>query len=157
MSVLRQDRIKPAIYPEMLTTKFALDLDGAPHWKACFDTALTFVLRNVLRCDWDLTLVHGCYELIEGSGILTDHAWVEVGNTGEIVFDGVQQKFYDREDYERVMGCEALARYSNFTAMEVAAFNDTYGPWQSRLGWTDPGPVGDAMRHFRSIGIGTRK
>ena len=78
----------------------------------CFEKSLEFVMRLFRSLPSDdptregVLLVHGVR-----SGVMP-HGWVEL--PGDVVFDGVSQKFYRREDYYRVTGARPLYRYTVF-------------------------------------------
>lgn len=68
-------------------------------------------------------LVHGKWHT------LFDHAWVEL--PGDIVFDGVMQRFYGKEDYYREFETIKIAEYTLEEAIENVSRYDCYGLWHN--------------------------
>jgi hypothetical protein len=73
----------------------------------------------------ELRLVHGTLFIV---GIPFPHAWVEI--PGEIVFDPVEQEFYNRDDYSHVLHAKAEAHYTTAEASQHAISTNHYGPWK---------------------------
>jgi hypothetical protein len=77
-----------------------------------------------------VVLVHGTMRSPRHRGWLR-HAWVEL--PGDVVFDGVVQRFFTRESFYRVMGAHALIRYSWSEARRLSRTpRRPYGPWHRR-------------------------
>jgi len=76
-------------------------------------------------------LVHGTMRAAKRRAWLR-HAWVEL--PGDIVFDGVVQRFYRRDSYYSIIGAHALAEYSWTEARQLASTpRRPYGPWHRRV------------------------
>jgi hypothetical protein len=78
-----------------------------------------------------IKLVHGVYKpsfMEEHVG----HAWVKLPN--EIIFDGVLQRFYQREPYYNYYQCVKYNEY-NGKEMYKLGYEDggTFGPWENRV------------------------
>ncbi len=102
---------------------------GRRYWGDCFRRAAEYMLDRCLPgapCppQEGLRLVHGTGR--SGSE-LGAHAWVEL--PGDLVFDGVQQRFYDRADYGRVLGVTAEASYHPLEVVDRLRTTQRYGPW----------------------------
>lgn len=74
-------------------------------------------------------LVHGIYAPESFMSIKTGHAWVEL--PGNIIFDGVLQRFYRKEDYCREYKAEKMIEIDSVESayLEVANNDYCYGPW----------------------------
>lgn len=69
-------------------------------------------------------LVHGtCKTPLSTYG----HAWVEI--EGNIIFDGVLQRFYDKEGYYKQRGARKEAEYSYLDAYENLIKFNRYDDW----------------------------
>jgi hypothetical protein len=67
-------------------------------------------------------------ELVHGTVLgYIGHAWVE-GPT-DWVFDGVQQRFYNRDDYYRACGAKPIARFDLKGAIRATIRTRHFGPW----------------------------
>jgi predicted NAD-dependent protein-ADP-ribosyltransferase YbiA (DUF1768 family) len=56
------------------------------------------------------------------------HAWVELA--GNVVFDGVLQRFYNKQGYEQVLLATPDARYTpKEAAQHYLTYKGFYGPW----------------------------
>jgi hypothetical protein len=84
-----------------------------------------------------LQLVHGVVS--HGPHFLPlDHAWVEL--PGDVVFDGVVQRFFTRASYYAAMSAVILDRYSVADAQRLLARHGHPGPWN--LKWVPtPGQI----------------
>jgi hypothetical protein len=71
-----------------------------------------------------LRLVHGTLHI---KGRPVAHAWVEL--PGVWVFDPVDQDFFDRNAYYRVLHGEAERVYTYTEARQLAMTTEHYGPW----------------------------
>lgn len=58
-----------------------------------------------------------------------DHAWVEL--PGEIVFDGVVQRFFTRRSYYAIMSAVALDTYSSAETQRLVVTQRRPGPWNA--------------------------
>ena len=70
-------------------------------------------------------LVHGTVRYNDQTR--TGHAWVEL--PGDIVFDGVTQRFYDGQQYRDVRKAERCKEYQPSEARYIGFQNGNYGPW----------------------------
>ena len=87
------------------------------YWKLCYKKAWDYVCgRN------DVILCHGLYTKYQ-----VGHAWVEL--PGNIVFDGVMQRFYAKEDYYKTLKITKLAEYSPVKAAKLILERRHFGPW----------------------------
>jgi len=72
-------------------------------------------------------LVHG----IRDFGSDNDHAWVEL--PGDIVFDGVFQRFYRKKDFNKFNKIIKTIKYPWTKKIFIRFLEDgTYGPWESK-------------------------
>ncbi len=108
--------------------------------KRCYERAFTYVMAND-----DLpgvVLVHG----VLLRPFFFAHAWVELDVDGlAVVFDGVQQRFYDRDWYCQTHGAKAERRYTFQQVCETSLQFGHTGPWHG------PNSVGppDRRRAYR--------
>jgi hypothetical protein len=103
----------------------------------CFRAALSYVFRHEIP---GLVLVHGTIEQPVGR---IEHAWVEL--PGDIVFDGVAQRFYRRDGYYATMGAIKNHAYTPVQAGKLGGLTSVYGPWtdDERSAVELPPPVGN--------------
>ncbi len=108
---------------------------GGHHPGSCYDMAGKFAL-SVLGTEEekDVTLVHGAIGNKETSAMF-GHGWIEIGS--DIVFDGVNQKFYDKDAYYQELGAVPEQRYSIREASEQMRKKKFFGPWGPTLGITN--------------------
>ncbi|KON67382.1 hypothetical protein AKG34_21425 [Peribacillus butanolivorans] len=75
----------------------------------------------------DIRLVHGLY-LSYGINNHCGHGWVELPN--DIVFDGVLQRFYEKEGYYQYYEIIKQVEYQPSEIHQIGFKNGgTYGPW----------------------------
>jgi hypothetical protein len=91
----------------------------------CFQKAVQYLFRVDEDAKEGAFLVHGT---CRGQHGRVDHAWVEL--PGGIVFDGVLQRFYRWEDYERELAAVAGCRYSAKEAARLLLSHNHNGPWE---------------------------
>ncbi len=117
--------------------QWAQDLkQGGYHVGSCYDQAGKFMLNAVLLPDdkvEQLRLVHGAIGNKETTAML-GHGWVEIGEG--IVFDGVMQKFYNKEAYYRELQAVPEQTYTRQEAFDKMKKIRMYGPWGPTLGVT---------------------
>jgi hypothetical protein len=112
-------------------------VEGGYNPGCCYDTAGRFVAGifsygNEIKDN--VKLVHGFIgnkETTAGFG----HAWVEINN--DTVFDGVNQKFYDKGDYYNKLGTVPEQTYTPTEACKQMLSKKFYGPWGKTLGVTN--------------------
>lgn len=71
----------------------------------------------------DLALVHG----VLSNPIVFDHAWVLL--PGCVIFDPVDQEFYDQAAYEKLVGAVPEAYYHALEMRAALVVNCNSGPW----------------------------
>ena len=92
--------------------------------KKCFQKAFKYVLAHD---EPGMRLIHGV-AIMPGTAHPFEHAWVEL--PGDIVFDGVVQRFFTRESYGRVMTIlRPLLSLTRKQAMRRLRIERRYGPW----------------------------
>jgi hypothetical protein len=93
----------------------------------CYAKTVKYVVDHLEIMD--MRLIHG---VVSHAPHLVpfDHAWVEL--PGEIVFDGVVQRFFTRVSYYRVMGAVALDAYSGRETIGLVAEHGHPGPWNAK-------------------------
>ena len=93
--------------------------------KACFSEAFRYMAdKGKLE---GLILVHGQYKPFSLEKH-ADHAWVEINN--EIVFDGVLQRFYDKEGYYKYYEAIKEREYDHKEMYQTGRKNGgNFGPW----------------------------
>jgi hypothetical protein len=93
----------------------------------CYAKTVKYVVDHLEIID--MRLIHG---VVSHAPHLVpfDHAWVEL--PGEIVFDGVVQRFFTRVSYYRVMGAVALDAYSGHETIGLVAEHGHPGPWNAK-------------------------
>lgn len=113
----------------------------------CYTLAMEFVLHNTVRFGRSMYLVHGLLHPARAEGMrswhdmhpgvplppVNPHAWVEVEVAdGVVCCDPVIRQAWARAEFERLYAPETFRRYRSDVAWEVAARNDSYGPWDRR-------------------------
>lgn len=92
--------------------------------KNCFEKAFKYVVSkdNIEG----IKLVHGFYSIKEYTGF---HAWVEL--PGNIIFDGVLQRFYEKEGYYSYYKIIKIAEYSSQEMQKKGKeAGGHFGPWR---------------------------
>lgn len=104
--------------------------------KECYSRSCNYVISIGIsencpkEVEEKIKLVHGTYA---GYGCHFEksqvgHAWVEL--PGEIVFDGVLQRFYNKEGYYKALNCIMEKEYSTMeAAINSSREHGHYGPW----------------------------
>jgi len=100
-----------------------------PH--QCFAAAGAFILKAEHNGFPDARLVHGVYQPNLDLPVYA-HGWVEL--PGNILFDGVQQRYFDKDDYYRVMRAKPERTYSRTQALSKMATSGHKGPWHDSAG-----------------------
>jgi hypothetical protein len=78
----------------------------------------------------NLVLVHGTCTIM--GGLKIGHGWVEIGEN--ILFEGVYQRFYDKEKYYAARG---LVKHFEYTIEELRELSYKFkhkGPWEREIG-----------------------
>lgn len=88
----------------------------------CYREALEYVMEH--ENIQPIRLVHG---RICGCNGYIDHAWVEL--PGDIVFDGVTQRFYVKVCFYENWKAVADKSYDYQQAMQLWFGSEHYGPW----------------------------
>lgn len=99
--------------------------------KGCFEKSFQYMDNIQLEGGM---LVHGMYfpwGVPENKFSYVDHAWVEL--PGDIVFDGVLQRFYRKMDYYKYYNAIKVYEYAYDEAIKKALDDNTYGPWEFGL------------------------
>ena len=105
------------------------------HPQACYEKAAHYISCHF--GDESVRLVHGRVVPNGDWKIRYAHAWVEIGDA--IVFDGVEQHFYDREDYYREMEPVVEAMYAPHEAAGLISETRHSGRWRKpTLGTPEP-------------------
>lgn len=94
--------------------------------KACFEKSWQYMILSL--CPSELRLVHGTCRILEKLDI--EHGWIEIGEN--IVFEGVYQRFYDKQKYYEARG---LVKRFEYTYEEVVKLSYKYkhkGPWYTQ-------------------------
>lgn len=107
--------------------------------------------------DSEVTLVHGTVTIggatidVGGTGPYDDppgrvtvgglpigHGWVEIKRPDgtELVYDGVQGKFYDKRSYYRNMRAVDEHRYTRAQGLKMMMSTKNFGPWERTAGMT---------------------
>lgn len=74
----------------------------------------------------DVLLIHGT--IMMPNGRRTTHAWVEI--PGDVVFDGVTQRFYDKNGYYSARDAKVDNEYGQMDAVVMSIENEgQMGPW----------------------------
>ncbi len=102
---------------------------GKDYRGKCFDRAGLYVVWNPNE---NIKLVHGTVEFLPGMPLEFAHAWAEL--PGNIVFDGIVQRFYDKTDYYQKMHAVKEREYTSQDAMKMMLKKGTYGPWHNTNG-----------------------
>jgi len=89
--------------------------------KECYGQCIDYILYNHFK---DMVLVHGYY--LFKNCVRIDHAWVEIGN---VLFDGVYQRFYDKDAYYTELGLVKQLEFTRDQALEIATETNWSGPW----------------------------
>ena len=92
----------------------------------CFSKSSEYIMNHQ---EEDLILIHGIAQLIPGEKC--SHAWVEFGN---IVFDGVDQEFYNKNEYYKKFNVEIEEKYDYNEALELMRNTGESGPWHNTKG-----------------------
>lgn len=94
----------------------------------CYAQAQKYIFSlNAIPTTDCVRLVHGHY----GDMVHMGHAWVEL--PGNIVFDGVVKRFYDKAGYYKVMDVSKDEEYSPKEAAELMLRYKHWGPWKAEL------------------------
>lgn len=106
--------------------QFKTNTVGKYYPKECFHRSYLYITHVKLP---GAVLVHGKYApfLEEEPYHYFEHAWVEL--PGDIVFDGVLQKFYQKGAYYKYYKAENVVEYTLEEAIKMAKNNNTSGPW----------------------------
>lgn len=118
--------------------KFEIDPPGSP-WiegvdrenvypRACYMMASEYAY-HIARSFQEYKVVHGDTSLVVGG-----HAWVDLPNN--LVFDGVYQRFYRRDDYYGQMAHAKSWYIYDREAFRIlhSSLEDSLGQWWDRLG-----------------------
>jgi hypothetical protein len=126
LAQIRKDRIAELAFAEVDPPKgYETGKRKRIQFKECYPTALNYVLYLPEENRSTVTLVHGfCVK----HGAPYGHAWVEL--PGEVVFDGVMQRFYDKAGYYQAKRCTDTHRYTLEEACELFLKHNHYGPWE---------------------------
>lgn len=89
--------------------------------KSCYEKSYDYILYHNIK---GVTLVHGYFILY---GVVVGHAWVEFDN---VVFEGVYQRFYDKELYYRAKKLTKVKEYIGVEATKFLLATRHKGPWE---------------------------
>lgn len=112
----------------------------------CFDQAARYALSHARYAD--LTLVHGLVaDPMNPGGLNAAHGWVEIG---DVVFDGLEQRFFTRDSFYAATSARPEVRYDPVELARLVATTGHFGPWhgpqvnnEDALG--DTGGLGDLL------------
>ena len=90
--------------------------------KDCYSKSWDYMLNHHIP---NMVLIHGHF--MYKDMISVDHAWVEIGN---VLFDGVYQRFYDKEMYYDKLGLVEDFKYTKDQAMDYGINTGLKGPWE---------------------------
>ena len=65
--------------------------------------------------------------IADGDGAGIAHSWLEL--PGDVVFDGVTQRFYRQTAYYERRGAEVDRTFTVFEALLMTARHHHFGPW----------------------------
>jgi hypothetical protein len=122
------------------TAAEAKDVDGKIHLKRCYERAGTYLVMGPDRPG--ATLVHGTITIgqdDDGSGgVPIGHGWVEFtrADGSEVVYDGVQSRFYDKASYYRNTKAVEEHDYTADQARRMMLKTKNFGPWEYTAGIT---------------------
>lgn len=113
----------------------ARDTDGKIRLKDCYRQAGRYVM---MRRQEEVSLIHGTINIGQGKGegVAIAHAWAEVRRLDgtELVYDGVQGRFYDRASYYRNMRAAPERTYAPDEARVQMLRSKHFGPWHTSAG-----------------------
>lgn len=90
------------------------------YWKRCYEKAGQWIINH-----FEGEMVFGL--IYTDSGIAAAHAWVHL--PGDIVFDGVWQRFVRWEDYQRLLKATVIEAYTHMGYIEMTLETGHYGPF----------------------------
>lgn len=96
--------------------------------KKCFEKAFQYMIDVRPK---DGVLLHGKYspfKVPEDWFSYMEHAWVEL--PGDIIFDGVLQRFYRKVDYYNYYHAVKVYEYTCDEAVKKVSVEHTSGPWE---------------------------
>ncbi len=93
------------------------------HLKDCFKKAIDYVFQLPNGVKEEVKIVHGSFNPIKKEYVWGEHSWVEL--PGNIIFDGVMQRFYDKNGYYSHYNCIKEAEY---TVKEADAYSGLTRP-----------------------------
>jgi hypothetical protein len=96
---------------------------GRDYQGRCYELAFKYMAGHRVT-EPDLRLVHGTLLIV---GVPYPHAWVEI--PGGIVFDPVDQLFFNRDGYYQTLHAESGPVYTPPEAEQRAVTTKHYGPW----------------------------
>ena len=90
--------------------------------KDCYHKSWQYMLSHDIE---NMVLIHGDFTKF---GLKAGHAWVEIGN---VLFDGVYQRFYDKDLYYKERELTKSFEYTKLQAVNLVRYLGHYGPWDS--------------------------
>ena len=111
--------------PEQLRSKHR---KGPHNIHQCYKKAWEYAVDHEVE---GMRVVHGTY----GGGLNIDHAWVELPEG--VLFDGVTQRFYQREGYYSISKAIKEVEYDVITLCRLLGDEGHFGPfhetfWQAK-------------------------
>jgi len=88
--------------------------------KSCYNKSWDYMLGHDIE---NMVLVHGNFTLF---GLKWGHAWVEIDN---VIFDGVYQRFYDKDLYYAELGLVKDIGYTQKESAKLGVYYRHKGPW----------------------------
>jgi hypothetical protein len=92
--------------------------------KSCFDKSWEYIIKSL--CSENIRLVHGTCMALDFIPI--EHGWIEIGDN--IVFEGVYQRFYDKEKYYAARGLVKHFEYNLKDVRKLSWETKHKGPWE---------------------------
>jgi len=92
--------------------------------KSCYEKSYQYITSHYIN---GMVLVHGSLQFNESIPIPVGHAWVEID---DILFDGVYQRFYNKDLYYKELGLVKDFEYTAEQAYEFALKSGHYGSWE---------------------------
>lgn len=96
--------------------------------KECYAKSWDYMVFS--PCPEKLILVHGTCMVLGGLPI--GHGWIEIEEN--IIFEGVYQRFYDKEKYYEARGLIKLFEYTFAELRELSYEYKHKGPWKRDMG-----------------------
>lgn len=107
---------------------YKINVTNRVYPKACFNKSWDYIIHSLSQSK--IKLIHGTCMVL--GGIPIDHGWIEIGEN--IVFEGVYQRFYDKEKYYAARGLIKHFEYSSEQVRDLSWKHKHKGPWENIRG-----------------------